>query len=121
MNDLAVDQLPHVAWKFSDGVAAKLINVYLKSLFHTDINVVSEDRRPEIAAKLDMLHPPIDRLLMDELCRKDVGGIRRIWKTMTARNWSSLNSDEYERLIKVIRIHTCGKMWMIEQHWPVDR
>jgi hypothetical protein len=57
---------------FTHGVAAKLINIYLKAGF-----VCGGYHEHE---RVRALHPPIDSLLMDELSRQNVGGCRPIWE-----------------------------------------
>ena len=57
---------------FPHGVAAKLINCYLKSRlvcggYHTDARVKS-------------LHPPIDSVMLRTLARLDIGGYRKEWQ-----------------------------------------
>lgn len=56
---------------FTHGVAAKLINIYLKAGFvcgghHAHANVQA-------------LHPPIDSVILDELSAQNIGGNRRAW------------------------------------------
>ena len=92
---------------FTHGIAAKLINVYLKSRFvcgghHSDERVRN-------------LHPPIDRELLATLARLNVGGYGKRW---SEHNWTELDSDQYEQLIAFIRDSLKGKpLWMIEEHW----
>jgi hypothetical protein len=74
--------LQHRAWRsrviamaateglsFTHGVAAKLINVYLKAVF------VCGGQHDH--AQVQALHPPIDSVLLKELSVRDVGGLRR--------------------------------------------
>ena len=96
---------------FTHGVAAKLINIYLKAGFvcagyDTDLRVRA-------------LHPPIDSLLLDELYRRNVGGLRAEWSRARTTRWSKFSSDDYERVIASIRM-ALGKdaaLWQIEQYW----
>jgi hypothetical protein len=95
---------------FGHGVAAKLINVYLKSVFvcagyqdHTNVAV---------------LHPPIDRLLLDGLCKEKDGGLADQWKRARKIGWSKFNSDQYESVIAAIRTAMEGKaLWEVEFWW----
>jgi len=98
--------------KFTHGVAAKLINIYLKAGFvcgghHTD---------PRVQA----LHPPIDSLLLDALYHHDVGGLRSEWSKARATRWSKFTSDQYEIVISSIRAALGRKvpLWEVEQYWP---
>lgn len=95
---------------FSHGIAAKLINVYFKGAF---ICAGYEDH-PNVAA----LHPPIDKLLLDELYINDFGGQRECWGVARRQRWSRLNSEQYEAVIQAIRISMNGEpLWQIEAHW----
>jgi hypothetical protein len=88
------------------GIAAKLINVYLKAAFvcgghHDHENVCA-------------LHPPIDRLLLSEMSDKNIDG-RNDWSKIP---WSKLNSDQYQELISAIRQASSGRaLWKIEEYW----
>ncbi len=82
------------------GVAAKLINVYLKAIFvcggHHDHQ------------RVRVLHPPIDRLLLRNLGWNNIGP------------WSHFESNTYEEVIDCIRkkIGTGQPVWKIEEYWP---
>ena len=95
---------------FTHGVAAKLINCYLKSRlvcggYHTD-------------ARVKNLHPPIDDVMLRTLARLDIGGYRKEWQRARAARWSKLDSDGYEQLIRLIRLCLKDKpLWMVEQYW----
>ena len=94
----------------SSGVAAKLINIYLKSRF-VCAGYSSHER---VAA----LHPPIDKLLLEELAHKNLERHARVWRKASRDGWSKMNSDEYERLISLIRDCLHGQpLWMIEEYW----
>lgn len=96
--------------EFTHGVAAKLINIYLKAGFvcggfHDHDNVRA-------------LHPPIDSLLLDELSAHDIGGFRRAWNEARRIRWSKFNSQQYQTVIDNIRASLPnGAPWEIEQHW----
>jgi hypothetical protein len=92
---------------FKDGIAAKLINIYLKAAV---ICPLSADQ-PKVKA----VHPPIDRLLLDELARRK----SEIWRGQE-RSWSKFSSDEYEGVIDKVK-KTVGNeagLWTIEKYWP---
>ena len=99
---------------FTHGVAAKLINYYLKSRFvcgghHADVRVQS-------------LHPPIDDVMLSTLARLDIGGYRKEWQRTRTTRWSKLDSKGYERLIQLIRLCLKGEpLWIIEQYWQGHR
>ena len=96
---------------FTHGVAAKLINIYFKAAFvcggyynHTNVQAI---------------HPPIDRKLLDELSKKDVGGLHQVWNVAKRIGWSKFNSDQYETVIQSIRdaIQDNEPLWVVEQYW----
>lgn len=95
---------------FSHGVAAKLINVYLKGAV---VCGGHHDHRRAVG-----LHPPIDRLLLDELYANDVDGARPIWSEARKQRWSKFTSEQYQAVISGIRSAMNGApLWQIETHW----
>ena len=96
---------------FTHGVAAKLINIYLKAGFVCG----GQDTDPRVQA----LHPPIDSLLLDELYRENIGELRREWSEARKIRWSKLTSEQYENIIASIR-SALGEnvpLWHIERYW----
>jgi hypothetical protein len=89
---------------FSHGVAAKLINVYLKAGFVTIAN--QNDK------KVRALHPPVDAAVLDGL-RAGGPGIPRSFR------WSRLTSEQYQVVIDNIRkqLGDEKRLWMIERHF----
>jgi hypothetical protein len=95
---------------FGHGVAAKLINVYLKGAFVCG----GSDTHERVVA----LHPPIDSLLLEELYKNDVGGQRKTWAKAKVQRWSKFNAEQYQEVIDSIRISMAGRpLWLIEEHW----
>lgn len=95
---------------FSHGIAAKLINVYLKGAFVC----AGHENQHNVAA----LHPPIDSLLLDELYSNNVGGLKGDWAIARKRRWSKFDSTEYEAVIEAIRKAIPGTaLWKIESFW----
>lgn len=100
---------------FSHGIAAKLINCYLKTRFvcggHHDHN------------RVKCLHPPIDEVLLKELARRDVGGFRKDWQDFRQRRWSKYDSKTYQTVIGRIRQSLAPEapLWMIEEYWQGHR
>lgn len=95
---------------FSHGVAAKLINVYLKARLvcggHSD------------NAKVAALHPPIDSVLLDELAALNFGDNKKLWNSARRTRWSHFNSEQYENVINGISAALKGgAMWEVEQYW----
>lgn len=96
---------------FTHGVAAKLINMYLKSAFicggyHEHDNVKS-------------LHPPIDKVLLDALSQsKEAVSYKAAWSAARKIRWSKLNSQEYENVIRNIRAFMADQaLWKVEKYW----
>lgn len=95
---------------FGHGVAAKLINVYLKGAFVCG----GHENHLHVAA----LHPPIDSLLLDELYKKNIGSAQLDWKKARKLRWSKFTSEQYESLISAIRTVMLDEpMWKIESYW----
>jgi hypothetical protein len=96
---------------FTHGVAAKLINIYLKAAFTCG----GHDSHPRVEA----LHPPMDSLLLDELWKRNIGGRRAEWARARSIRWSKFTSDQYESVIDSIRTALGGKvpLWHVEQYW----
>ena len=92
------------------GVAAKLINLYLKCRFvcggHHD--------HPSVCN----LHPPIDSLMMKALIQHDVGNLGLKWRRLQNLRWSKFTSDQYEEAVDLIRQTLKGEpLWKIEEYW----
>jgi hypothetical protein len=98
---------------FSHGVAAKIINCYLKVRFVCSENVGSK--------KINCIHPPIDSLLLKELARIKFGQNNgKDWRMFNRLRWSKFNSKQYESVIAAIKNELKEKpLWLIEQHWPI--
>ena len=96
--------------KPSHGVAAKLINAYLKGRFvcggfHNDDRVKA-------------LHPPIDSILLKELHKRAKQESKNGWKKYINIGWSNFSSKEYEEVISLIRqTSDRAPLWMIEKYW----
>lgn len=104
---------------FRHGVAAKLINIYFKSIFVCGNQY--EDPRVKV------IHPPIDSVLLDTLYRKEVGGLKKNWQRARKVRWSKFNSDQYEDVISSIKsaiqyeikenLLKEDGLWQIEKYW----
>lgn len=92
---------------FSYGVAAKMINCYIKAFYIGDQEVLS------------VAHPPIDRLLLSELAKKDYEGKRKIWYEYKNKGWSTFTKDHYSEVIKALRSskELEAEMWKVERYW----
>jgi hypothetical protein len=80
---------------FSHGVAAKLINIYLKSIYVCGSNY----NDPKVKA----IHPPIDSVLLDALYKQNIAGKRKEWQSARKARWSKLNSVQYQKVISAIK------------------
>lgn len=85
---------------FTHGVAAKLVNIYLKSRF------VCGGHHGHF--RVQNLHPPIDSVLLRKLAEADCGGYTREWKRAAKTRWSKFGSNDYEQVIAVIRLALKG-------------
>jgi hypothetical protein len=95
---------------FTHGVAAKLVNIYLKSRF------VCGGHHQH--SRVQGLHPPIDSVLLRTLAAANVGGYVREWKQAAKTRWSKFESSDYEQLISLIRLVSGDRpLWAIEEHW----
>ena len=95
---------------FSHGMAAKLINCYLKVAFVT----VPLASHPRVGA----LHPPVDRLLLSGLAVCDPPRAVR-WRRLRDAAWSRFDSDTYEEAIALIREYLGDgvALWRVEHAW----
>jgi len=104
----------------TDGIAAKLINVYFKAGLVTCAN--KDDER------VGALHPPIDSLLLKALRKSDERSDQKsdrerakFWrsKEKTGAGWSSFNAKSYQEVIDEIRkkLGDEKRLWMIEEYW----
>jgi hypothetical protein len=96
--------------EFTHGIAAKLINIYLKGIFVCGGHAA----HPNVEA----IHPPIDSLLLEELYKNNVGGLKKEWTIARKIRWSKFDSNQYEYVINLIRMTSNGSpLWKIESFW----
>lgn len=97
------------AW--THGIAAKLINVYLKAAY---VGLATRIH-PKVAA----LHPPLDRELLTGLVRANRGDAKR-WRSWRDIGWSKFTSTQYELVISDVRawVGIGQPLWKIESEWP---
>jgi len=98
-------------YTFTHGIAAKLINGYLKDRF-----VCGGFHDYE---KVKCLHPPIDALLLDTLAKINFGGHSRKWRMFFNLRWSKFDSKTYQDVISLMRqsLGPGKPLWKIEQYW----
>ena len=92
---------------FSYGVAAKMLNCYIKAFWIGDEYVLS------------IAHPPIDRILLESLERGNIGDACKFWRKYKLKGWSTFSEDDYAAVIEKIRICLSDKtsFWTIEEYW----
>lgn len=96
--------------EFTHGIAAKLINIYLKSViicggFHDHKNS-------------KFIHPPIDSVLLEELAFNNFNNSAMFWRNAQKIAWSNFDSNFYQMVISEIRNGLRGEpLWTIEKYW----
>ena len=98
--------------RFTDGVAAKLINLYLKS-----VCVCSDDINNK---KIKAIHPPIDSVLLKGLKSNNIGTNIQIWSDAIKKGWSNFDSNDYQKVIDGIKDYCIPEkldLWEIEEFW----
>ena len=104
------------------GIAAKILNVYLKVFYLGDFD--SNEKK-----FADFIHPPIDRLLLLELVKREGNWFkfdREPFVNMSKAdsmipNWTLINEEEYKAIIKLIleyiNANDLEGLWRIEYAW----
>ena len=109
-----VSKLEEKGIKVSFGRAAKIVNIFLKTL------TLGCDPHGELSAKIAAVHPPIDRVLLSALVKNNADE-RKHWETSDGklRRWTSLGFDEYSVIVEGVRKVTKldDGLWTIERHW----
>jgi hypothetical protein len=97
--------------KFTHGIAAKLINSYLKDRF-----VCGGDHDHK---RVRCLHPPIDALLLAALAKANYGGHAKAWRKFRDMRWSKFDSATYQAVIDLMRrsLPAGDPLWKIEEYW----
>ncbi len=96
---------------FTHGIAAKLINCYLKVRF-----VCAGEHLHE---RVRALHPPIDALLLAALAQANFGGQAMEWRNFHNLRWSKFDSATYQAVINLMResMPAGDPLWKIEEYW----
>lgn len=107
---------------FTAGVAAKLINVYLKATIVTAFPISALTGLTEADQdRIGFIHPPVDRLLLQTLAKRARSRFESVdprWNAWGSQSWSTLSGSAYQHLIDQLRILANGKpLWMIEENW----
>jgi hypothetical protein len=97
--------------RLTHGIAAKLINCYLKARF-----VCGGHHDHE---RVKCLHPPIDAVLLKELAKQNPGGPGSKWRQLRHARWSKFDTDTYQSVIDCIRqlLPPGEPLWKIEEYW----
>jgi hypothetical protein len=97
--------------KATYGRAAKLVAVYLKSMI-----VMGPHGNSALAA---VVHPPIDRNLLQNLARSPAGAPSR--RRLQETSWTELSETTYFQLLRALRrmLAPGHPWWMLEEHWTV--
>jgi len=119
---------------FTHGVAAKLINVYMKVLF---LGSVQDCMSQENREKQKLIHPPVDSILLTNItidfervevlaAGHDVGFLNgypiHFDGVGEGIPWTILDSDQYEQIIRAFRhITRYHGLWTIEEYWSGHR
>jgi hypothetical protein len=93
---------------FSYGVAAKMINCYIKAFYIGNQEVLS------------VAHPPIDRLLLSGLAERKSVKMQKIWRDYRNKGWSTFNKEDYLAVIDNLKSieGSQSNMWKVESYWP---
>lgn len=107
---------------FTYGISAKLVNCYLKALFvQTMVGLPFEPytERDEMGwnASTRFLHPPIDRLLMEEAARRSDTAMKSRWKQLIGIGWSKFTRGDYVDAISLCREMVGEDVAQIEACW----
>lgn len=92
---------------FSYGVAAKMLNCYIKACYLSNLD------------KYPFIHPPIDRLLLGNLSKQNFANKGALWKEFELLGWSNFSRDDYQRVIQNIKLSLPANqpIWKIEVFW----
>lgn len=121
--NLDKDKEVKVAGELTYGVAAKLINCYLKARF-----VCGSDHEDEKVKKIvKVIHPPIDSILLKSLV-KNSPDFGKFYKKLKNKAWSNFEEPDYTSVINKIKeiddLEYLGhreSLWKIEYYWQGHR
>ena len=114
---------------FTHGIAAKLINIYMKVLF---LGSVQDRMQEKNRKKQKLIHPPIDGQVLTRIANYHARvtalagnhDVEFLSQYPTQFNgvgipWTGLNSGQYESIIKAfMHITRYHGLWTIEEYWP---
>ena len=103
------NELNGIKGEFTYGIAAKLLNCYLKAIYLSSFQVKSGDYK-----KLHYIHPPIDRILLQN-CKKHHP---QAFSNINDFSWSKFEEDGYKKVIEIIKsVMKNDPLWKIEYYW----
>ncbi len=107
---------------FKYGRAAKLVNIYFKALFLANFGSPKSRlaEADDLTTRVNAIHPPIDRLLLNELANHG-GKHCDFFRHIRTKGWTQFNQKEYESVIVKVKDITQGELWRIEEFWPVGK
>lgn len=116
------DAQGEISTSFTYGISAKLVNCYLKALFLQTMVGLPFDpytERDEMGrdASTRFLHPPIDRLLMEEVARRSDAVTKNKWKRLIGIGWSKFSQGDYADAIGLCRETVGEDVAQIEACW----
>ena len=93
----------------SYGRAAKIIGIYLKTAW-----VI---RHPEDDIVSLVIHPPLDRILLQELAK---GKSFPNLKELASKSWTQFDKTGYWDVVKIIRLSGAPFYWRLEKDWNLN-
>ncbi|MBO0936729.1 hypothetical protein J2I47_09250 [Fibrella sp. HMF5335] len=99
-----INEFGKVGISASYGQAAKIISIYLK----TSVIICNSGS----CTKSEVIHPPIDRVLLTNIADK-IDGLGHLKQV----NWTQLSEDSYWMLIKQLRAKIDPFNWRVEEFW----
>ena len=90
------------------GRASKIIAIYLKT------SIILTEKGDGL--NCDVIHPPIDRILLKALS-KDVKGLQGVSK----KGWTQYERKDYQELFQLLRNHNLPFNWRLEQYWKPEQ
>ncbi len=106
---------------FSYGIAAKMVNCFTKTLF---LNEAIGDSLPGdqsadgvFSQPAAALHPPVDRVLLETLQKRNVGEAGSRWRAFKQKGWSKFDRATYLDVIGLMKEVSGGRPAQLEAFW----
>lgn len=105
-----INEANKLGLNFTHGIAAKLFNCYLKSMYINDESIDINIR--------NVIHPPIDTLILESLYEKNIGDAKKKWGKAKKIRWTKFTSEDYQEVIdEIIKIYSQQGLWKVEEYW----